>query len=397
METTISTNQRITNTLLLNASFIDNLGLMHGKMGISIFFFHLARQTKNKIYEDYAGELIDEIYEEITANTPVDFENGLAGIGWGIEYLVQNGFIEADTDEVLEEFDNRIFKELIYITPKEIGLLNGIVGIGSYLLKRIQNPLSNDEKISTLTNKQTLIHLIDELDRRLTTIEIEKLLNCETETEEVGSRKPEVGSKTTETFDITWDYPILLWFLAELYQQNIFNFKVKKIINRLIEPLTNDNNLPKLHCNRLLLALTLIKLQQTTGTTKEARSRKSEVGSKGTTEISKLSNFQTISNNLLLELNRKTIKFELAPNNTTLRHGTSGIAYIYKQLFKLTPNSHYKKEMEYWIAHGKAILTQNKYDIDFGDSSNYNKTAYGVLEGDAGIALNHITCYNKKH
>jgi hypothetical protein len=39
MEHTISTDQHIINTLLLNASFIDNIGLMHGKMGISIFFF----------------------------------------------------------------------------------------------------------------------------------------------------------------------------------------------------------------------------------------------------------------------------------------------------------------------------------------------------------------------
>ena len=109
--------------------------------------------------------MIDEIYEEITANTPVDFENGLAGIGWGIEYLVQGGFIEADTDEVLEEFDNRIFKELIYNTPKEIGLLDGIIGIGVYYLKRIQNPTSS-EKIHALINKQTLIHLIDELERK---------------------------------------------------------------------------------------------------------------------------------------------------------------------------------------------------------------------------------------
>ena len=111
--------QRIINVLLLNASFIDNLGLMHGKMGIAIYFFHLARETKNPVYEDYAGELIDEIYEEITINTPLDFENGLAGIGWGIEYLVQNGFLEADTNEVLEEFDKRLIHEITYHTPED--------------------------------------------------------------------------------------------------------------------------------------------------------------------------------------------------------------------------------------------------------------------------------------
>jgi hypothetical protein len=32
------------------------------------FFFHLSRNTKNQINDDYAGDLIDEIYAEITAN-----------------------------------------------------------------------------------------------------------------------------------------------------------------------------------------------------------------------------------------------------------------------------------------------------------------------------------------
>jgi lantibiotic modifying enzyme len=93
--------QRIANVLLLNASFIDSIGLLNGKTGISIFFYEYGRYTGNKIYTDYAGELIDEIYEEIAQNTPLSFAGGLTGIGWGIEYLVNNKFIDADTDEVL--------------------------------------------------------------------------------------------------------------------------------------------------------------------------------------------------------------------------------------------------------------------------------------------------------
>ena len=104
--------QRIANVLLLNASFIDNLGLLNGKMGIAIFFYHYARYTDNKVYSNYAGELIDEIYEEINKNTPIDFANGLTGIGWGIEYLVKNGFVEADTDVALSEMDAGISKAI---------------------------------------------------------------------------------------------------------------------------------------------------------------------------------------------------------------------------------------------------------------------------------------------
>lgn len=204
--------------LLINASFIDNMGLMHGKMGIAIYFFHLSRETQNPVYENYAGELIDEIYEEISITTPFDFENGLAGIGWGIEYLVQNGFIEAETNEVLEDFDNKLFLKLIYHTPNDIGLLNGLVGFVAYFLKRIQNVSLNCKNIKTLTNKQLLIHLIDELDRKLTNVEIVKLQNWKTNHVEKNLEQSITKgiARTEESFNLISDYPVLLWFLAEI-------------------------------------------------------------------------------------------------------------------------------------------------------------------------------------
>ncbi len=339
---TFSSSQRITNTLLLNASFIENLGLMHGKMGISVFFFHLAKQTKNQIYEDYAGELIDEIYEEITANTPVDFENGLAGIGWGIEYLVQNGFIEADTDEVLEEFDNRIFKELIYNTPKDIGLLNGLLGIGAYFLKRIQNPASNDEKILTLTNKQTLIHLIDELDRR--TQDITSIIK-EPGDSDILHKEP------TPIFDITWNYSALLLLLAELYQQNIFNFKVEKIILRLIQPLL-DGNFPNLKSNQLLLYYSISNLKLADNS------------------------FNQLSNSLFKDLLLKTDLNESSIKSKSIRNGTSGIEWLCVMIKKDRPDLNIEQ-----------IITPLKNDlgvdeIKFTDISQ-NKN-FGLLEGIAG-------------
>lgn len=399
---TISTDQRISNTLLLNASFIGNIGLLHGKMGISICFYHLARQAKNRIYEDYAGELIDEIYEEITANTPVGFENGLAGIGWGIEYLVQNSFIEADTDEVLEEFDNRIFKELIYNTPHDIGLLNGLVGIGAYFLKRIKDKASNDEKIPTLTNKQALIHVIDELDRR--TSDISEIIR---EPCMISNKKQQT---TNKLFDLTWDYPALLWFLFELYEQNIFNFKVEKIIKRLTESLSNESNLPKMQSNRLLLALALTKLQQITtnepGTTNNERQTKnnSQTIVKSSNSLRKESYGQTIFeptnsekriSNLFYGINRNTIKSELSPNNATLRYGTSGVAWIYQQLHHQTSDNHFKEEMEYWHQLTFEAEKQNKI---FPGNNNESLNAWGILEGLAGILLNNETInLNKKN
>lgn len=158
--------QRIANVLLLNASFIDNLGLLNGKMGIAIFFYHYARYTGNEVYENYAGELIDEIYEEISANTPVDFANGLTGIGWGIEYLVQNGFVEADTDEALEEMDAAIYKNK-QSRPLLIENENDLFGFGFYYISRLKGNKKDDSNLITLLKKQQLIFLTDECERLL--------------------------------------------------------------------------------------------------------------------------------------------------------------------------------------------------------------------------------------
>ncbi len=409
--------QRIINTLLLNVSFINNIGLMHGKMGISIFFFHLARRTKNKIYEDYAGELIDEIYEEISANTPVDFENGLAGIGWGIEYLVQNGFIEADTNEVLEEFDNKVFNEFIYNIPKELNLLNGILGYGVYFLNRVKNRAYDEKNIAVLTNRQTLIYLVDELDKRtqnITEIIQEPIfifLEGENARNTVSIKSP-LGVKTTKylknnkqpdsqppepsnaqaletsdyqpqpsnkkTFDLLWDYPVLLWFLCEIYQENIFNSRVEEIIQRLTEPLTNETNLPKLQSNRLLLALALINVQHTInleyGITNDSQTVVQQSSNRKTDELSTL---QTIINNLLYGINRNTLKSELPSNNDTIRYGISGIRWMYKQLYKLTKESNFKNEFEYWI-------NQNSLMEDSIAEEIRNMDSWGLLEGYSG-------------
>jgi hypothetical protein len=386
------------------------------------FFFQIARQTKNQIYEDYAGELIDEIYEEITENTPVNFENGLAGIGWGIEYLVQNKFIVADTDEVLEEFDNRIFKELIYNTPKEIGLLNGVIGNGAYFLKRIQNPASSEEKITTLTNKKPLIHVIDELERQTQDIsEIIKEPEANAETLELSNNQilepsnnqtlelsNPVTTETIETkpcFDITWNYPVLLWMLAELYQQNILNFKVEKLIRRLIEPIMANNLLPKLQSNRILLALALTKLMHTidpsnsqtldlTGkhsNTVTVEQTKNKTLNFSNLQILELSNIKTITTKLLKGINRNTIAIELLPNNTNIKHGTSGIAWIYKQLFELTTDKRFKQEMEYWANQIFHAENDIKNYSSAEESTNHKETAFGILEGQAGILLNYQT------
>lgn len=122
--------------LTLNASFISDLGLFHGKMGCVLFFAQYARYTHDEHYEEFANELLDEICEDITKDIPIGLEYGLCGIGWGIEYLVQNGFLEGDTDEILEDFDNRIM-EYDVLRMSDLSFRQGLAGIAFYVIARL--------------------------------------------------------------------------------------------------------------------------------------------------------------------------------------------------------------------------------------------------------------------
>ena len=125
--------RRLSNILLINGGFLDNPGLYTGETGLVLFFFRYADYTKNELYREYSFELIEKIQNRIHEETPIAYRQGLTGIGSAIEYLVQKCYVKADTDEILEDFDNRIFsiRNLSQLSMEEV------ISIRCYAMWRI--------------------------------------------------------------------------------------------------------------------------------------------------------------------------------------------------------------------------------------------------------------------
>ncbi|WP_394333232.1 glycoside hydrolase family protein [Parabacteroides massiliensis] len=111
---------------------------MHGKMGGVLFFFLYARYTRNDIYEEYAEMLMEDIYNNINEEIPIDFETGLCGIGWGIEYLLQNKLVNGNSDEILMNIDRKIM-ERAPLRIYDYSMENGLGGILLYVNARIKS------------------------------------------------------------------------------------------------------------------------------------------------------------------------------------------------------------------------------------------------------------------
>lgn len=376
MDSGISKYQNLITSLLLNAHFTQNIGLMHGKTGHAVLFYHLTRQTENSAFETFAEELIDDIIPVLSTHLPVDFENGLAGIGWGIEYLIQNHFLEADPDEVLEDFDKQIFLKFMESTPTNIGLLDGVIGTGHYFLMRVRGAKQKQKTVIAETNRIALQQICDHLNLMLS--QPANLLNLTKEP----LYHPVSINRTEKThidpvpvFEITWNLPVLIDFLTEMLELNMPQNNLMILLTRILIPLQSSCQLPILQCNRLLLLLSMIKLknklQMKLGNVKN--------------EISMLTDM--IAEKIMDGFDKEKYDKELESLNFAIRNGIPGIALIHQKLYEQTGDLEYKNE--YSTLLNKFIPEEfvRQFRYDYSNPSKINEQQLGILQGIAGLLI----------
>ncbi len=221
--------------LMTQTKELKDVGLFHGKMGVCIYYYMLGRECQSKEYTECADSLLDEIYDQVSGNSPANLESGLAGIGWGIAYLAQHGFVEVDLDEALVEVDNVILKVLTSDAPLGLNPANGLTGYLCYLVKRLEGSKPSNESYSIELNKELLM---------LVTNKIEQCF-CKT---------PPMISKDIR-FDLFSDLPMMICSLGKACELGIYNDKIERVIDQIMPFL--ETNMPSLSTNRLHLACEL--------------------------------------------------------------------------------------------------------------------------------------------
>jgi hypothetical protein len=93
--------RKLVDYVLLNACSVSSTGLYNGKAGLSLCLFEVARALEDEYIEEQAFELLQEAL--LSKNADIGFENGLAGIGFTLLYLIENQFVDADFDEMFGE------------------------------------------------------------------------------------------------------------------------------------------------------------------------------------------------------------------------------------------------------------------------------------------------------
>jgi hypothetical protein len=136
----------------------------HAEMGKVISLYSLSRELPDKKLEETAGILLDNIFQEVDFTTPLIVNDGLLGIACGLRWLLRNGFVDGDEDEILQEIDDMILRTIIFQRDtREVDRKGQLY----YLCRRISISPDKANRVTLLKNKKTVLSLLDSFERDL--------------------------------------------------------------------------------------------------------------------------------------------------------------------------------------------------------------------------------------
>ncbi len=344
---TIKCLEQIAKSLMYNMDRIKPMGLCQGKAAISLFLFHYFKLTGNPRYEDLAYEILQNICDKIKIICDdLSFSEGLSGIGWLIEYLAQNQFIENNIGDVLCELD--LLLEKVITSLPVFGYTKEVISYGLYFLSRMTNPAGNER----IRQKEILMGIIDYLEYFLSG-------------EITGNNKPE---KITTRYE----YLPAILFLSLAYRANINHSNVRRVLDNYVNLVLQQKDLPNnqptsdncvLHwpSNDLAIADVLLRAAQAFDN-KELENRAMEIA------------LQTITT-----------------SNTDNRHvsllnGTFGMAHLYNHFYQYNHLPELKKAAIYWLDKTLEMLYKQEYEA----------REYGLMNGLAEVGMILIDAVSDK-
>lgn len=229
----------MSNISTLNSKLVSSIDdkypidLAYGKMGICIYFYYLSRWEDNDEYKQIADRLLDEIIDKLSNKENMGVAYRLAGVAVGISHLVKEKFIGGDINEILEDVDSHIFKILAFLKNEESNYSNHIlIYLLFYSCLRFKEQSSSDGKYIF---QEFIIKIVEIFQRNLFS---------------------DFSNEHFSFYTHKYQYFTSLYVISNIYDLNIYNYRITKIIEEIIGPILST--IPVLQVNRLYLLCGLL-------------------------------------------------------------------------------------------------------------------------------------------
>lgn len=214
-----------------------NIGLFYGKTGASIVAFMLQNQNVG-LNKQFAEELLTDVFNKINDNMPLNISQGISGIGLGINFLIQNGYVEGNADYVLKEIDEILFKRIVYYGKNDKIDCIGLCEILFYILVRLKTGLKN------------------KMERIVFSEFAKKIFNL------IYFGKGLDFYEEPLPYNVHYPMPFFLYLCSYMYGMGIYKNRINHILEEM-KPMVCSRT-PFLHCNRLTLMTSILHVANST-------------------------------------------------------------------------------------------------------------------------------------
>ena len=182
-----------------------------------------------------AEQLLDQILlRDLSPNQSIDIEDGLAGVGIGVTWLIQNKFVDGDLNKLLQVIDDAIYRRIVFLKNPTQFSPNLLLHLTVYLYIRLKE--QTDQRTSILY--QDLI--IKVLNMLFSQINNEFLIE-------------------SYSFSLYhYQLPVLLLMFSKLLDAGFYNERIFRMLDIL--RLNILSRFPLLHSNRLFLLWGMLHL-----------------------------------------------------------------------------------------------------------------------------------------
>jgi len=301
------------------------LNIENGKMGVCLYFFMLAGSLKNEQYQQWAEKILDDIYEQLKKDLYVKSIPNLVQVGIGIDFLLNQKYVEGNINQVLEEMDVALFQKMTSSTNPQILTYRtpGFLYILYYLYLRLrkQKPNSNNRFIM----EELTIKAFNDVYASLNSTFYDE----------------------PTLFDLNYRLPPFLYVLSKIYSLRFYNYRINEVVKEIAGLI--QSRVPVLHANRLYLLWGLVNLKQASDFTFWDEQ------------------LDLISQNISVQ---KIIEKELRNKQISIKYGVAGIYLLLENLEKTI----------YKISYNSEILLKRIHNSDVwkNDSRQPLSFVYGM-------------------
>jgi lantibiotic biosynthesis protein len=349
-------------------------GLLGGELGMVLYYYEKFKVTNEAHYGTSASELLDTIFERINSDTPhlmgSTLSNGLAGLGYVVNYLQKEGFLDLDLSEELADLDEHLYEQaLIQISEHKNDYLHGAFGIMFYFSERLP-----DEKIE--------IYLTD--------LVTKVLANGVTNMYGTHFRNYSLKENDEATnLSLSHGLSGMLMIFGRIYQKGVLREQLQETIQKgmfyMVQFKQEIDNMEKIYS--MFPHWTILdadgypephygnRLAWCYGDFNQTMLYYEIADCFDDAALRKIADL--IGLNTLLRKSEEAT----AVTDPYFCHGAAGVAQIYKLFYDKTKYEPYKKGYEYWIGQTLEMLEKELAE------EQYKGKERGLLEGLVGISL----------